>query len=197
MTTGSSPLTRGTLCLNGLYYDRLRFIPAYAGNSFLTSFGLTAPPGSSPLTRGTHPITNFHTCRTRFIPAYAGNSPHGRIYRRRHEVHPRLRGELQCVVIDLNRCIGSSPLTRGTLVRQSSSRGRQPVHPRLRGELGSRRFLLCVTYGSSPLTRGTQAHSCQSCSRCRFIPAYAGNSSRGSRQSCKEPVHPRLRGELN
>ena len=73
---------------------RIRFIPAYAGNSLLILFlllllavhprlrgelaickrSLAEKCGSSPLTRGTHVMAMAHNKFARFIPAYAGNS---------------------------------------------------------------------------------------------------------------------------
>ena len=74
--------------------NRLRFIPAYAGNSAsVTPIDLTKSvhprlrgelnmsfkvykkaAGSSPLTRGTQENGSLSNAATRFIPAYAGNS---------------------------------------------------------------------------------------------------------------------------
>ena len=50
--------------------------------------------------------------------------------------------------------------------------------------------------GSSPLTRGTPIELNKPITVVRFIPAYAGNSSRKSSNESIMPVHPRLRGEL-
>ena len=91
---GSSPLTRGTLCMKVIHPDHSRFIPAYAGNScslffeanrqavhprlrgeLWTPFSSLFPPvGSSPLTRGTQNADYLREIGVRFIPAYAGNS---------------------------------------------------------------------------------------------------------------------------
>ena len=91
---GSSPLTRGTHDFITAFVLRVRFIPAYAGNSNASSSMRTRRPvhprlrgelntnnivdpaqvGSSPLTRGT--LTRFLISATT-LP-----------------VHPRLRGEL-------------------------------------------------------------------------------------------------------
>ena len=91
---GSSPLTRGTLCMKVIHPDHSRFIPAYAGNSLChvtpSDFPTVHPrlrgellgdsahgfnkSGSSPLTRGTPRGTEGVTKWRRFIPAYAGNS---------------------------------------------------------------------------------------------------------------------------
>ena len=113
-----------------------------------------------------------------------------------NSVHPRLRGELRRITINIVLSNGSSPLTRGTreILRntladarfipayagnsdQSAlSGGNETVHPRLRGELGSLCFAHAASCGSSPLTRGTRAGSTPLEARKRFIPAYAGNS---------------------
>ena len=91
---GSSPLTRGTLCMKVIHPDHSRFIPAYAGNSLPVKPTSTEGPvhprlrgelhetrdagyctgGSSPLTRGTRDLRQAGLNPIRFIPAYAGNS---------------------------------------------------------------------------------------------------------------------------
>ena len=113
---------------------RIRFIPAYAGNSAgnirrppkasvhprlrgeLTFLHLrmTMTTGSSPLTRGTHENYRYCLNSVRFIPAYAGNSSAITINDLRQAVHPRLRGELRLVNRRPFFYDGSSPLTRGT-----------------------------------------------------------------------------------
>ena len=133
-----------------------RFIPAYAGNSCLSTIpkcSLSVHPrlrgelrstakfhcssdGSSPLTRGTRAGYRNARCPHRFIPAYAGNS-----------VVPETTA--MC----------------------------KPVHPRLRGELSALTFTVVTPSGSSPLTRGTQKILINDVMLLRFIPAYAGNSS--------------------
>ena len=112
--------------------------------------------------------------------------------------------------------LGSSPLTRGTLLSHNgfgnlsrfipayAGNSRKspftvppyPVHPRLRGELyrlSKKRF---SRHGSSPLTRGTRCDRHQRFNVCRFIPAYAGNSKQQKSEQNATTVHPRLRGEL-
>ena len=71
------------------------------------------------------------------------------------------------------------------------------VHPRLRGELDQNGNVIDQYYGSSPLTRGTHWGGIVVYLRRRFIPAYAGNSCLGLTFGVSEPVHPRLRGELD
>ena len=72
-----------------------------------------------------------------------------------------------------------------------------PVHPRLRGELMTPVEFWSQVIGSSPLTRGTPRQPAVDSAPCRFIPAYAGNSSDNGAESCWRSVHPRLRGELS
>ena len=133
-TRGSSPLTRGTPRRKFVTEVVVRFIPAYAGNSNMTAWGVrvvTVHPrlrgelpkllpvralrvGSSPLTRGTQRSRSRRTAENRFIPAYAGNSRLFLQFLQYLSVHPRLRGELYVTCRILRRFFGSSPLTRGT-----------------------------------------------------------------------------------
>ena len=132
--SGLSPLARGTR-QNGLSsLVRLRFIPAGAGNTYLTSLIIPqiqvyprwrgehisalstaiSVSGLSPLARGTLPLY-MPECRCyRFIPAGAGNtsSLHGR--NKRHSVYPRWRGEHPEITLNWLSVSGLSPLARGT-----------------------------------------------------------------------------------
>ena len=155
-----------------------------------------ATNGSSPLTRGTRRDEYPVLGHLRFIPAYAGNSLLGFYRRSGRTVHPRLRGELT-VPRDTKRFSGgSSPLTRGTQLRNLSGIQILAVHPRLRGELfcSERGWKAC--FGSSPLTRGTPMIGESTSAKNRFIPAYAGNSRYMACGEYGSTVHPRLRGEL-
>ena len=153
---------------------------------------------------------------SRFIPAYAGNSDYHENETKEESVHPRLRGELRFTSSLTSSLDGSSPLTRGTPVKEESpfviwrfipayagnstfspSRTvRSTVHPRLRGELLLTRIFKMALSGSSPLTRGTRRTSRRFFRKGRFIPAYAGNSQCLSGRLLFGSVHPRLRGEL-
>ena len=151
-----------------------RFIPAYAGNAepqrgqWWTSsvhprirgerrgFPGDEPPftGSSPHTRGTRPRLSVRRPGQRFIPAYAGNAASPQEAGCHQAVHPRIRGERPVSASGTDALIGSSPHTRGTLVRRVSGRFAYrfipayagnalpdrvarysvTVHPRIRGE---------------------------------------------------------------
>ena len=175
---GSSPHTRGTPALvasaSALPWDHPRIrgehfnanltswngkgiIPAYAGNTVQSIANAARSAGSSPHTRGTHvmrlagpPITRDHPrirgeherCapalrrHVRIIPAYAGNTslpaPGGRLFS------------------------GSSPHTRGTLIKFNKVLASCGDHPRIRGEHRISPFLCGHARG--------------------IIPAYAGNT---------------------
>ena len=132
----------------------------------------------------------------RFIPAYAGNSDSVSPQSNLSAVHPRLRGELTYGRPHYHAIIGSSPLTRGTLLKRAKRHDYFTVHPRLRGELFMDNVFMDTFFGSSPLTRGTPDTSTIHFEAERFIPAYAGNSISVFTIAPLASVHPRLRGEL-
>ena len=92
--------------------------------------------------------------------------------------------------------VGSSPLARGTLIRNPQNQIAIAVHPRLRGELLNVMAGVPSLVGSSPLARGTQETGRAGSANLRFIPACAGNSQIGTTSTGFPTVHPRLRGEL-
>ncbi len=69
------------------------------------------------------------------------------------------------------------------------------VHPRIRGEHVPPVEFKDPLLGSSPHTRGTPGRRLAASARCRFIPAYAGNTDLDTWPSRTRPVHPRIRGE--
>ena len=93
-TSGSSPLTRGTL--NDSPYKALtRTVhPRLRGELFIVGVNVKSRVGSSPLTRGTLFWDFIEEVDERFIPAYAGNSRNKFLESVTMAVHPRLRGEL-------------------------------------------------------------------------------------------------------
>ena len=136
---GSSPHTRGAhVC--GEYVDICHgIIPAYAGSTLLRDH-LQALPGDHPRIRGEHdkpepfehviqgssPHTRgAHACvesRARFagiIPAYAGSTWRATPGSSRTRDHPRIRGEHHSSFARVLRVMGSSPHTRGALLRNT------------------------------------------------------------------------------
>ena len=114
-------------------------------------------------------------CAGELIPAYAGNTELGHVTHRRRAVHPRAYAG--------NTVVEVSQALIGT------------VHPRIRGEYHSPRASITRWRGSSPHTRGIQHDAADGGAVCRFIPAYAGNTTdRRCSRGCRT-VHPRIRGE--
>ena len=131
---GLSPLARGTLIMTHGRPDKVRFIPAGAGNSPVASFPVVSSSvyprwrgelyinevnlwklyGLSPLARGTLFMRGSKSPRRRFIPAGAGNSGESGCVHQWSSVYPRWRGELKQIVRFPHIHDGLSPLARGT-----------------------------------------------------------------------------------
>ena len=130
---GSSPHTRGAQLPNALWQTGLGIIPAYAGSTRSTLFGvrgLRDHPrirgehfvvivhlhpwlGSSPHTRGAQELKMSINRVSRIIPAYAGSTPASCPVLGHRRDHPRIRGEHFLHKRPLLFCAGSSPHTRG------------------------------------------------------------------------------------
>ena len=186
--------------------SRIRFIPAWAGNTEWTVVCRheLAPSTVHPRVGGEH-RTQRHTSSCyvlRFIPAWAGNTTS--TLTRQYPVDQRF-----------------IPAWAGN-TRPSERRSAdldQPVHPRVGGEHASLTCPENPVAGSSPRGRGTRKAA-----RCpgrvqRFIPAWAGNTAlaaapqalaplagssprgRGTQGRCEgrpcssDTVHPRVGGE--
>ena len=131
---GLSPLARGTLIMTHGRPDKVRFIPAGAGNSsraiaiaivrsvyprwrgelYINEVNLWKLYGLSPLARGTLFMRGSKSPRRRFIPAGAGNSGESGCVHQWSSVYPRWRGELKQIVRFPHIHDGLSPLARGT-----------------------------------------------------------------------------------
>ena len=154
--------------------DRLRFIPAYAGNAHGCAW---------PRFRGTvHPRVcgeRFSRCRSR--RSSAGSSP-------------RMRGTRapQDRELGLRRFI---PAYAGNAFPDAGRVARRPVHPRVCGERAVIHRNRLQSRGSSPRMRGTPfQHQCDAAQH-RFIPAYAGNACPAGPRARSPSVHPRVCGE--
>ena len=171
---GSSPRVRGTLPVVVDALQRVRFIPAGAGNAVAEACNITwftvhprgcgerptgpgypgLGAGSSPRVRGTRKFDTLHLGHDRFIPAGAGNA------------------------------WGATPAPP-----------RRPVHPRGCGERADAALPLISSSGSSPRVRGTPLLPAPGHDGGRFIPAGAGNAQRVRGRTGDEQVHPRGCGE--
>ena len=174
---GSSPHTRGALSVGSTIYNaywdhpRIRgehnqrhplpyadpgIIPAYAGSTHLRGSIQRPPMGSSPHTRGAlaalgalpssvldhprirgehHPREGAGLAGARIIPAYAGSTR-----------------ALQAQVA-YHR--GSSPHTRGALIRSNLKKHSRQDHPRIRGEHNLKRVRVNGETGIIPAYAGS------------------------------------------
>ena len=232
---GSSPHTRGARRLGLGRRQTGRIIPAYAGStrSGTSNSASTrdhprirgehqrrqrrreAGAGSSPHTRGAHRRQHWDGYRLGIIPAYAGSTSNPVSALLKTADHPRIRGEHNVGVGDLDRLVGSSPHTRGArsspmfhrsdgriipayagstwiiVTRQAPARD----HPRIRGEHGGVHMIVVDGPGSSPHTRGALSTFPPLAGEPGIIPAYAGSTLYSHFGSKGIWDHPRIRGE--
>ena len=171
--------------------------------------------GSSPHTRGAPYRRPSSPLRGRIIPAYAGSTSSSHSPTASSADHPRIRGEH--VLSDLlpDDVRGSSPHTRGALLKPfkisqrygiipayaGSTRyrvrpsSRMKDHPRIRGEHASPPSGGSKKRGSSPHTRGAPVAELPGLAQSRIIPAYAGSTFRRWIPAAGARDHPRIRGE--
>ena len=171
--------------------------------------------GSSPRGRGTPSSLTPAAIIGRFIPAWAGNTDTEQRPRLTGPVHPRVGGEHVWIASAGAIQVGSSPRGRGTLGSEcplvpshrfipawagnTSScvrfRSLRTVHPRVGGEHKYRTMATEESTGSSPRGRGTPVAGWKPSPGHRFIPAWAGNTTRQASANTCVPVHPRVGGE--
>ncbi len=176
---------------------------------------MTFNSGLSPLARGTQGLNKYQSIQCRFIPAGAGNTQHSGNICHPSPVYPRWRGEHPGTPTRQHYHFGLSPLARGTqghkkepLYRRRfipAGAGNTPgrpsdyfgvsVYPRWRGEHVTPSSPPLSTAGLSPLARGTRRASRKRKTRCRFIPAGAGNTPPHGLWIITQAVYPRWRGE--
>ena len=170
---GSSPLARGTHCLDRHCQQPEGLIPARAGNTRRLGrraqterahprsrgehakkfiFGAIFA-GSSPLARGTLGITDNLHKESGLIPARAGNTPPPRYASPPPRAHPRSRGEHATSVSGQSMYSGSSPLARGTLHPGRAEADRPGLIPARAGNtiIASE---AAVPFGAHPRSRG-------------------------------------------
>ena len=171
---GSSPHTRGARSRSGIGMRARRDHPRIRGEHPKNGRNREMPLGSSPHTRGAPRSAGSGKPDARIIPAYAGSTRNIAIGSVSSRDHPRIRGEHETSVADVDPESGSSPHTRGALrlgaiLRQKrriipayagSTSGQLALdewtedHPRIRGEHAAASTTRTSRTGSSPHTRG-------------------------------------------
>ena len=171
--------------------------------------------GSSPLTRGKLKAGAGLLWQGRLIPAHAGKTNTSKPTKTKKPAHPRSRGENADKRNHRLRLSGSSPLTRGKLVRSAGTsradrlipahagkttsrggpRGGGAAHPRSRGENDGNNGTHGSWSGSSPLTRGKLSSTRLNAQCPRLIPAHAGKTRGVQAKALTTWAHPRSRGE--
>ena len=154
-----------------------------------------AARGSSPRARGTRRGRRRRQRRAAVHPRERGE--HGMPWERSHTDRgssPRARGTRDEAAPGLpgTRFI---PTSAGNTFRPTTRNTAGPVHPRERGEHPGPVPVPPSITGSSPRARGTLRLLTIFCTRPRFIPASAGNTSVPTSKTAAWSVHPRERGE--
>ena len=171
---GSSPRMRGTLCRCCRTRFRLGIIPAYVGNTDLTS-------GEQNSTRDHPRVCGEHGEIDVCMAGNMGSSP-------------RMRGTRQERVERRGR-LGIIPAYAGNTRRESTAAQYPEDHPRVCGEHFHSWFGTVHGLGSSPRMRGTRNINPRRTFRMGIIPAYAGNTGRDRIRLHPPRDHPRVCGE--
>ena len=151
--SGSSPHTRGAHVVVSLMKIGERIIPAYAGSTRRRSPTPSTPTdhprirgehrmqvftsrgvqGSSPHTRGARLRSTRWASTSRIIPAYAGSTPPDPRSRPGSADHPRIRGEHLARDVEVADESGSSPHTRGALLKKTRHAPAERIIPAYAG----------------------------------------------------------------
>ena len=170
--------------------------------------------GSSPLARGLHLQPAQLRGRARIIPARAGFTDSARDIDVADSDHPRSRGVYDVADSFTVMIAGSSPLARGLLESDITTKGRLGIiparagftmrrrrlagrsqdHPRSRGVYVTTAEITVQMMGSSPLARGLPHHHTDRRPNPGIIPARAGFTRSSRTSSPPRADHPRSRG---
>ena len=151
--------------------------------------------GSSPLTRGKRRERVADGAGQRLIPAHAGKTTVTKAVTDIDAAHPRSRGENTRVACQDQRCLGSSPLTRGKRYSLGPSRRSLGLIPAHAGKTPTPDTEKGQGDGSSPLTRGKLTSALPTGMVDGLIPAHAGKTDAGVGCGGCAAAHPRSRGE--
>ena len=171
---GSSPLSRGILCVSWRFCVSRRIIPALAGNTGAAVKPLVKAE-DHPRSRGEY----CTACSGR--PGRLGSSPLSR----------GIRLPMTCITV----LAGIIPALAGNTGTRQPAQESGADHPRSRGEYVTSQAPGLATMGSSPLSRGIPGSTGDLRLPGGIIPALAGNTGSACRQGCDDADHPRSRGE--
>ena len=151
--------------------------------------------GSSPLTRGNLRVVRAGQVVDGLIPTHAGKTKQATQRPRDTRAHPRSRGENVNEGVNRERCLGSSPLTRGKLSRGTYRIFRRGLIPAHAGKTGGVR-VSPFRFGAHPRSRGeNRKNPAMMTIGSWLIPAHAGKTSAQILRSRRARAHPRSRGE--
>ena len=186
---------RGTRAVRHSQRAAVGIIPAYAGNTRLSSKNNAQPYGSSPRMRGTLVAVLFSFVQLGIIPAYAGNTETDATTATSTADHPRVCGEHLAYFKVERRYYGIIPAYAGNTAQGKLSHADVWDHPRVCGEHMPKASGVNVASGSSPRVRGTLLRVRAERQSTGIIPAYAGNTPPCPGRAAIHWDHPRVCGE--
>ncbi len=189
--------------------------PRVRGEQEPATIVLPALPGSPPRARGADRVVPQAGHGRRITPACAGSRPARSCSGSRSRDHPRVRGEQSDEDAERYTNAGSPPRARGADAAAAphaavagitpACAGSSPAvphparrrrdHPRVRGEQGMTRQDVLDDPGSPPRARGAVGADLRPGPEGRITPACAGSRWPARYRRCRQPDHPRVRGE--